>query len=435
MKSLYSKFNNLSEYFGLFTICSDKYLCCLLLQTISDYRIHDIKKFCKQIELNYFKVEYMVKFKSLINFCVEQYNEPWYEPCNSSRGQAKKTVTSVFNNCLLVNYAMQYNIQNVMTLMSQYSHLSKPCNLEYPDNCHEDDHKEHLENAISFIHLSDRRRACVNAVNCVQAENFELILKETPLEYLEKKSKEYSDKLIDCTDCTVFGEAWLYTNILFKKFKPISMVILNTFTEGKPRKRWTILKGEYKSGKTSYASAFTKFFEGANININADRNRLSFFLGNAIGKRFILFDDVKGRTSYDSPLTAGQGFKNLDDLRDHLDGHTSVQLEKKNQQPIKQVFPPGIITCNDYIIEPALLERVYGPFKLKPNPLFADHEIKITPETIFIGLVIHNLIPVESYMMKHITEKIMEWKLKHKETCDCFDKVRTWEPPLVLYLL
>lgn len=422
LKNLNSKYNCLCDYFGIFCFRSEsKNLSMLLLHTLNEYRIHDIKKNCKNANLNYFKVDYLVKFKSFINFCVEKYGEPVYEPCNNSRGQAKKTVTQPFNNNLLVNYAVQYQISNVLTLMSKYSHLAKPCNLENQDNAHEDDHREHLENAISFIHLSDRRRACQNAVNCVQAELYEQIKMQTPWRFLDEKVKEYSDKLYDITDCKLFGEAYLYSNILFPKFKSVSLIIINTITEGKPRKRWTILQGPYKSGKTSFAAAFCKFLEGCTININVDKNRLSFFLGNAIGKRFVLFDDVKGRGNCD--LTSGFGFKNLDDLRDHLDGHTEVQLEKKNQQPIEQKFPPGIITCNEYVIEPAILERVNGPIQIRPNPLFATHEMVVVPETIFIGLVLHNILPVESYMMRIITERVQEWKDKHRKTCDCLDKV------------
>lgn len=423
LKSLFIKFDRLVDYYGVFLFRSDKQLSMLILSTLNDYRNLDIKKFCKKIDLQYFKVEYVVKIKQFINFAVQEYSEPWYEPCNDSRGKPKKLIVQTFNNNLLVNYALSNNISNVMTLMSRYSHLAKPCNLDFVTNDHGEEHSEHLENAIAFNHLSDRRRAASNAINCVCAEKFEKMLNEKPWSYLERRTKEFSDKLIQEDDPDIFGFSYLYSHKLFSKFKPVSLIILNTFTEGKPRKRWTILQGPYKSGKTSYASAFCKFLDGVNININVDKNRLSFFLGNAIGRRFVLFDDVKGRPK-DTDLTAGFGFKNLDDLRDHLDGHIEVQLEKKNQQPIEQIFPPGIITCNDYLIEPALLERVNGPIKINPSPLFADHELLVTPEVIFIGLVLHNLVPVESYVMQHITQKVFEWRMKHVMTCDCLvDKV------------
>ncbi|GBN15751.1 hypothetical protein AVEN_139066-1 [Araneus ventricosus] len=86
------------------------------------------------------------------------------------------------------------------------------------------------------------------------------------------------------------------------------------------------IKGDYISGKTSYANAVLKFFEGVNINVNVDKQRLPFYLGQAIGKRFALFNDVKGRSSAGSDLQGGWGFSNIDDLRDHIDGHVEVQL-------------------------------------------------------------------------------------------------------------
>ncbi|GBL80241.1 hypothetical protein AVEN_177397-1, partial [Araneus ventricosus] len=93
-----------------------------------------------------------------------------------------------------------------------------------------------------------------------------------------------------------------------------------------------------------------------------------FYLCQAIGKRFILFDGVKGRSLGSENLPSGPGFANLDDLRDHIDGHVEVQLEKKNMQPISQVFPCEIITCNDYHIHQSLKERIVGPIEMKAFP-------------------------------------------------------------------
>lgn len=432
LKTVYDKYNCLCDYFGIFKFYTNKSLCGALLSTLNEYRILDIKKNCKAVNLKIFKIEYCVKFKSFIEFCVQTHGEPCYEPCNDARGKTKKQITQVFNNNLIVSYAISHNVTNVLTLMSMYSHLAKPCIYSNAENDHLEEHSEHLENAISFNYLGDRKRAATNAVNCVIADRFQQTLHEKPWSFIERKVKEYSDKLYVIDDVeNLIGSAYLYSHVIFKKFKPLSLIIFNTFTEGRPRRRWTILKGPYKSGKTSYAAAICKFFEGVNINVNVDKNRLSFFLGNAIGRRFVLFDDVKGR-SVDNTLTSGYGFKNLDDLRDHLDGHTEVLLEKKNQQPLEQIFPPGIITCNDYFIEPALLERVNGPIKLKPSPLFADHEMIVTPEIIFLGLVLHNIVPVEGYVMEFISKKLFDWKKTHSSTCDCLDKVRpSWEQLLV----
>ncbi|GBL76598.1 Large T antigen [Araneus ventricosus] len=115
------------------------------------------------------------------------------------------------------------------------------------------------------------------------------------------------------------------TSEIIHDFRTISQHILNAFIYEKPRERYVALKGTFKSGKTSFASAWCQLLEGTNINVNVDKGRLPFYLGQAIGKIFILFDDVKGRSLGSENLHSGPGFANLDDLRDHIDGHVEVQ--------------------------------------------------------------------------------------------------------------
>lgn len=419
LAAFYSLYNLDCEYFGAFHIRTNKDISLLLLTTKNDYKLMDVKKKLKKIKILNYEIFYAVKFKAFISFCVEKYQEPFYEPNNCGRGPQKKTISEPFNNYILVNFALRNEIADVLTLMYEYSHLATPCDRQNPSNEHLDDHTDHQTNAISFNHLGDRRRAATNAINCVVAKLFSELKNEKPADFISRKCKELGDKIFEIEDPQIFGESWYYCTMIFKKFKILSHIILNNFLEGKPRNRWVVLTGEYKSGKTTYAAAFTKFFEGVSINLNCDRSRLSFFLGNAIGKRFVLFDDVKGTPPKKSGLPYGHGFKNLDDLRDHLDGHIEVQLEKKNHQPISQVFPPGIITCNRYNIEQSLIERVKGPFLIKPSPLFMDHDVPVTLETIFIGLVWFNLVPAEGYVLRHITKKIQMWKDRHSVHCDC----------------
>ncbi|GBN18799.1 Large T antigen [Araneus ventricosus] len=113
------------------------------------------------------------------------------------------------------------------------------------------------------------------------------------------------------------------------------MFILKTFNFGDPKKRFTALTGGFNCGKTSIGFAFLILFSSTTINCNVDFGRIGFFLGEAINQRFLLFDDASKK-----------GMKNLDELRDHLDGRVPVLLEKKNMQPLLQKLPAGIITSS-----------------------------------------------------------------------------------------
>lgn len=424
LQKLYEfKYEHISTYFCVFLMRNDSTFVTLL-STIGEFRLLDVKKNLKAYKINPHDLYYCVKFKDFIHFLNTNYDFQFLGR-DDLGGPTRKVNPIQFNHLLICEYAMSHKIDNVMKLMVEYSHLATPCCLSPSKvtNDHLEDHKEHKENAISFKHLSDRKRAAQNAVQTVVAELFVEISKEEPHKYIDRRSRELSDIILEQTDPEFFGLAWFYSHyhIPSKKFNNFAKLVLNSFIYGTPRLRWTIFQGDYKSGKTSFSSAFTEFFEGVTININVDKNRLSFFLGNALGKRFVLFDDVKGRVDNKrkSLLTSGNGFQNLDDLRDHLDGHVKVQLEKKNQQPVEQKFPPGIITCNKYVVEPALLERVQGPIKFRESKYWSYHDLNVTKETIFVGCVLHNLLPVEPHVHEYIIKKVFEWQQHHDRMCDC----------------
>lgn len=252
-----------------------------------------------------------------------------------------------------------------------------------------------------------------------------LLKSESNLVFLERICKELGHHIQDNFTEEQVGEAYFYCFHIIDDFKKIADEILLTFLEGEPRKRYIILKGDFRSGKTSLASAFCKLLQGVTINLNVDSNRLNFHLGNALEKRYVLFDDVKGRAVLSENLLPGPGFANLDNLRDHLDGHVPVQLEKKNQQPVEQIFPPGIITCNNYQIPQSILARIKKLFYLKHNGLFQIHGPKIvTKEIIFIGLVLCNLLPVQPYVFEHIYRLKTRWETQHNMTsCPCRRRV------------
>ncbi|GBO25115.1 Large T antigen [Araneus ventricosus] len=189
---------------------------------------------------------------------------------------------------------------------------------------------------------------------------------------------------------------------------------------GSPRNRYCNFKGDFKCGKISFENGFLKFFEGVNINVKVEKFRLPFYLGQAIGKRFVLFHDVKGRQHSGSNLAPGQGFLNLDDLSYHLYGHVEVQLEQKNKQPMLQLFRPGIITCNDYEVPESIKERVVGPIKVYPSKYWGFHPVNVIEETIYIGCVFQNLLSAEPEIHRHISLQVSKWWRKEwSNNCSC----------------
>uniref|UniRef100_A0AAU7E366 DNA 3'-5' helicase n=1 Tax=Chaerephon bat polyomavirus TaxID=3141916 RepID=A0AAU7E366_9POLY len=131
--------------------------------------------------------------------------------------------------------------------------------------------------------------------------------------------------------------------------------VYDAIVEAQPKKRGLIFQGPFDCGKTTVAQAIRDFFMGASLNVNLCKDRLHFELGGAIDMRMVLFDDVTGAAV--RGLEGGWGFRNLDSLRDHLDGCVPVGLERKHQQRIEQRFPPWILTCNEYTIPQAILAR------------------------------------------------------------------------------
>lgn len=428
LENLYTKLSHYAGTFNCFccfNASTNKEIVVCLINYTKDHRLGDIKKETRKFDIIPCEIIYAVKYMKFFEHLNETYGEPTFKPCAPTKTKIPRPETSKFNHKALVDFAKSHQICDALELMYDYAHLAEPCDykIEKITKEHEEDHYDQLENAYIFIHLSDRRKVAKNAIDSVFAEMYIEVKRESPLTFLDKKCKDLSDKLIDNDDIDIFGLANFYAKHHIINFKQLAKFILDSFTYGIPRNRYTILKGDFKCGKSSLAAGFNKFFDGVNININIDKGRLPFYLGNAIGKRFVLFDDVKGSVKVrGDSLYSGNGFYNLDDLRDHLDGHLEIQLEKKNQQPISQVFPPGIITCNNYEIPNSILERVQGPFKMKASKHWDKHPLHVSQETIFIACVIHNLLPASPDLHSHIQRKITDWWTKH-EMCDCLNEV------------
>ncbi|GFR32700.1 uncharacterized protein TNCT_392651 [Trichonephila clavata] len=121
-------------------------------------------------------------------------------------------------------------------------------------------------------------------------------------------------------------------------------------------------------------------------------------------------------------------------MRTHLDGTMHVQFEKKNEKPVNIHFPPGLITCNNYVIPDAVKERVKFFRFTSMKGLYKKHQIKVSKYTIFIGGVL-DLLPVQPEVRYHITDLKCKWWREHNGVCKCHFKLWNKLKRVVAYCL
>lgn len=411
--------NNKVTFFGVWIARTNRDICVILVDYVNDWRMVDIKKDLRKSNLSKTQIFYAVKFKKLIKETIDKLGQPFLKHGVMPEFDAKEESNKHFRHELIVRYALEHEIKEVLELMYEYAHLALPCDRPDANREHEEDHELHIENAKIYVTLCDRKKVAKNAIDAVYAKLYQQLKQLSNLTFLEMRSREIGNKLIENNADDIIGQAYYYYKYVFspEALNTICKPIIESFIFGQPKKRWNVLKGPFGCGKSTFAAGFLKLFDGVTINVNVDRNRLPFYLGSAIGKRFVLMDDVKGRRSLFG-LCPGAGFDNLDDLRDYMDGHIDVQLEKKNQNPVNQKFPCGIITCNEYIIPVALRERLIV-HNFPQCLLYNVHHYPVTMETIFCACVFLNLIPVESHVLRHLMTIQSRWTMEHSENCDC----------------
>lgn len=418
---------NTVKTFYIWSARTNKDIYCCLLVTCIECRLLDIKKQIKKASINTSELFYAVNLFKLFEKLNELYSEPEF-----SYGEKIQKKTTVENNFIpkqLVDFALSHEYNDVFTLMYEYAHLADPCDRTECSKDHEDDHSNEIINAKKFVNLPDRKRVCKNAIDCVMAKLYRQLTCVSNTQWLEMRSRDFSDRLIEATNCDLFGRAYYYYKYILglELFREIFRFVIAKFTDTvysapdflkNQKKRFIVLRGNYDCGKTTLGAAICKFFEGVNININVTRDRLPFYIGCALGKRFVLLDDVKGYRTKVPKLPVGNGISNLDDMREHLDGKIEVQLEKKNLQPIEQKFPTGIITMNKYEIPGSLLPRL-KIIDMKPCKLYDKHHYPVTMDTIFVAMALDNLIPCTSSFISWATKKKDEWFHKHIAECNC----------------
>nr|ALJ83713.1 large T antigen [Bank vole polyomavirus] len=267
---------------------------------------------------------------------------------------------------IIADYAQAIHCEDPYLLMGMYSQFS--ANPEDCNHCkeakvqeHYKYHEIHHHNAALFVFAKSQKSICQQACDTVTAARRVEIEHKTREELLlirfRNKFIELNEALQGETAIEMYmaGVAWymcLFSDIDLKVYS-----FVETVTRNIPKKRYWCFKGPINSGKTTLAAALLDLLGGKSLNINVPADKLPFELGVAIDQYMVVFEDVKGQLSDNKLLPGGQGMNNLDNLRDHMDGSVKVNLEKKHINKRSQIFPPGIVTMNEYQVPPTIQTR------------------------------------------------------------------------------
>ena len=208
--------------------------------------------------------------------------------------------------------------------------------------------------------------------------------------------------------------AWL--DCLQPSFTTKLKEILSILTENIPKKRNVLFKGPINSGKTTLAAAILDLVGGVSLNVNCTPDKINFELGCAIDKFMCVIEDVKGTPMANTNLTQGCGMTNLDNLRDYLDGCVPVNMERKHLNKVSQLFPPSVITCNEYVIPSTVKARIARGYYFLHKPclqkclkdcVLMSKRLLQKGTTLLAALIWWE--PVEDFM-EELQEDVVNWK-------------------------
>lgn len=359
-------------------------LALLVLYLQNTTRISTVSNFCrKYCTISYLETRGVKKncCSKLINALRELEDVRVTDNSLPDEGPDEKQ----FNYALLNEFAITKQISDALLLLAMYKRLAIKVGdcTECKDTRKKHNHKEshpylhdtHHRNAKVFVTLKDQKRICQCAVDCVLAERRYKVVTMTRNEMFAERVgvvlKSISRMLRDTEETDNLVCAILLLNMLMQGNVELLADIIETMIKNPPKQRYYIFKGPVNTGKTTVAAGLCNLLGGTTLNVNGNSERLTFELGCAIDAYCVLFEDVKGRPEDGAQLQVGGGMANLDNLRDHLDGYVCVNLERKHQNKVSQIFPPGLITCNEYIIPTTVRVRCRQIVTFQPNPAYA----------------------------------------------------------------
>lgn len=272
---------------------------------------------------------------------------------------------------MIAEYALQTHCEDIFLLMGQYQEFAQE--VEGCKKCdekvffeHYNYHSCHHENACIFLDCRNQKTICQQAVDGVIAQRRLTVAQMTREQLLVLRFKElfarmenfFSAKSKKDIKHYMAGAVWYMHFFPGMDMKDLVLEFLQAMVDNIPKRRYWLFTGPVNTGKTTLACALLDLCGGKALNVNMPFEKINFELGVAIDQFMVVFEDVKGQISENKELPTGQGINNLDNLRDYLDGAVPVNLEKKHLNKKTQIFPPGIVTCNEYVIPVTLKVRL-----------------------------------------------------------------------------
>lgn len=397
----------------------------LLLLTLSRHRVSAVKNhlsnfisvsFCLVKAVN--KVAECYRLMCNLPFTLEEQSKEGIFSYEFEKNEKPESVS--WNQ--IADFAVRHQIDDPMLIMAHYLDFAAPfpCKKCYGKGLkpHGDHEKEH-KNAKLFYEAKAQKNISQQAADVVVAKRRLRLLELSRSELLADKFKKQLERLKELGPIQLLqhmaGVAW-YAELI-PQFHETVLKILQLFVENVPKKRNCLFIGPVNSGKTTVAAALLELLEAKALNVNCPADKLPFELGCAIDHFAVIFEDVKGQVSLNKGLQPGQGINNLDNLREHLDGAVPVNLEKKHVNKRTQIFPPCIVTANEYVFPCTLKARFaetvtfqikqHLKLSLDKNEDLGKHRILQSGLTVFLSLL-WNFSP--SYFSESIREDIVLWK-------------------------
>ncbi|AFP94203.1 large T-antigen [bat polyomavirus 2b] len=325
------------------------------------------------------------------------------------------------------DYACAIKCDDVHLLMGLYLEFESA--VEGCDKCdkqqlpyHFKHHKDHTENAALFAVCKNQKSICQQAVDAVIAKRRvdQLVLSRKQMlterfnAMLDKMDSLFGARGAGDLKAYMAGVCWLHC--LIHNIEEHIVQFLKCMVTNVPKQRYWLFKGPVNSGKTTLAAALLDLVGGKALNINLPFERINFELGVAIDQFMVVFEDVKGTVST-KDLPQGVGLTNLDNLRDYLDGSVKVNLEKKHLNKRTQIFPPGIVTVNEYVLPHTLSIRfvktlnfrckTYLHNSLRKTDQLLEHRILQSGITLMLMLINHCEVAA---FEPSIQARVVDWK-------------------------
>ncbi|ALN69895.1 LTAg [Betapolyomavirus secumuris] len=430
-------YNKLSEKYKPRFISRHKYEgnSLIFIITGTKHRVSAVFNYCATYcSVSFIVVKGVIKeYPLYCHLCVEPYSvlqESIEGGLNSEFFDAPEDAAKNVNWVAISEYALKINCDDIYLLMGLYKEFQSPvpncskCENRMLTN-HFKFHKEHHENALLFAACRNQKTICQQAVDGVIAQRRVDMAQMTRNEQLAARFDKLFERLEVILSAQssytismfMAGIVWFENLFPGQSFKDLLLELLECMVSNIPKRRYWLFTGPVNTGKTTLAAAVLDLCGGKALNINMPFDKLNFELGVAIDQFMVVFEDVKGQKSENKDLPPGQGINNLDNLRDHLDGAVKVNLEKKHLNKKTQIFPPGIVTCNEYFIPFTLRVRFckklvfkfskYQYLSLKKTECLGRYRILQNGCTLLLLLIYH--CDLDDFA-ESIQGKVRAWK-------------------------